>query len=300
MSPEEFIKRLDDISEKDGVPYGRLHLIFDEEQKHQEAILKYKGYLALSDAYKCFFLETIELINTVSHSEITSPLSEFYAIFVPRLLHNFQSLCGAERVAISGYPYLAYTLIRNTFDNIILTSACLQEITDFYSIEGVTPGKNPDIKSVKKLRKATEFDIRKKMTGNQSGLKQETIDEILKWDELFDFEVHGARLSLGQAMNWMKGTEPLPIVPKFDEIQFALFLNRYCEVGWMVHRLVPALQPHDKQLPETWMEKWRILDDSFEITVNSLTEQLGKKIGAAMVELVKVKFPFNEKFTFPF
>jgi hypothetical protein len=48
------------------------------------------------------------------------------------------------------------------------------------------------------------------------------------------------------------------------------------------------------------MEKWRILDDSFEITVNSLTEQLGKKIGAAMVELVKVKFPFNEKFTFPF
>lgn len=47
------------------------------------------------------------------------------------------------------------------------------------------------------------------------------------------------------------------------------------------------------------MEKWRVLDDSFEITVNSLTQQLGKKIGAAIVELVKTKFPFNEQSVFP-
>jgi len=38
LSPEEFVKRLDAISESDGIPYGRAHLLFDEEQKHQEAI----------------------------------------------------------------------------------------------------------------------------------------------------------------------------------------------------------------------------------------------------------------------
>lgn len=67
----------------------------------------------------------------------------------------------------------------------------------------------------------------------------------------------------------------------------------------MVHRLVPALQPPGVPLPEAWMGKWLVLDDSFEITVNSLTQQLGKKIGAAIVELVKAKFPFNEQSAFP-
>ena len=231
LSPEDFVKRLDAISESDGIPYGRAHLLFDEEQKHQQAIFQYKGYLALSDDFKCFFLETVELINTVCRPKVTAPLSEFYAIFVPRLAHNFQSLCGAERVAICGYPYHAYTLLRNTFDNLVLTSACLQKITDFYSIEGVTPGKPLDIAAVKKLRKDTEFDVRRKMTGNQSGLTQQTQNELTEWDALFDFEVHGARLSLAAAQGWMKGTEPLPVLPRFDDMQFAMFMNRYCEVG---------------------------------------------------------------------
>lgn len=299
ISPEEFVKRLEAISESDGIPYGRAHLLFDEEQKHQQAILQYEGYLALSDAFKCFFLETVELINMVSRPKVTVPLSEFYGIFVPRLTHGFQSLCGAERVAICGYPYHAYTLLRNTFDNLILTSAALQKITDFYSIEGITPGKLLDIAAVKKLRKDTEFVVRRKMTGGDSGLKRDTRDELAKWDALFDFEIHGARLSLTGAQKWMMGQEPLPVLPRFEEMQFVMFLNRYCEVGWMVHRLTPAIQPSGVLLPAAWMEKWRILDDSFEITVYSLTQQLEKKIGAAIVELVKAKFPFNEQSAFP-
>lgn len=138
---------------------------FDKEQEHQQAILQYKGYLSLSDAFKCFFLETVELINTVRRPKVTAPLSEFYGIFVPRLVHCFQSLCGAERVAICGYPYHAYTLLRNTFDNLVLTSAALQKVTDFYSIEGVTPGKSLDIAAVKRLRKNTEIEVRRRMTG---------------------------------------------------------------------------------------------------------------------------------------
>lgn len=299
LTPEEFVKRLDAISESDGIPYGRVHLIFDEEQKHKEAILQFKGYLALSDAFKCFFLETVELVNTECLPKVTSPLSEFYAILVPRLAHNFQSLCGAERVAICGYPYHAYTLLRNIFDNVALTSASLQKITDFYSIEGVEPGKPMDIAAVKKLRKDTEFAVRRTMTGRESGLTTETQDELAKWDALFDFEVHGARLSFGAAQGWMKGIEPLPVLPRFEPMRFALFMNRYCEVAWMVHRLIPALQPAGVSLPSAWSDKWRVLDDSFELTVNSLTQQLGKKIGAAIVEFVKAKFPFNEYTTFP-
>lgn len=152
---------------------------------------------------------------------------------------------------------------------------------------------------MKKLRKETEFEVRRKMTGSDSGLTPETRDELSKWDALFDFEVHGARLSFAGAQGWMKGQEPLPVLPRFEEKQFAMFVNRYCEVIWMVHRLTPAIQPPGVPLPAAWGEKWRVLDDSFEITVHSLTQQLGKKIGGAVVELVRAKFPFDEQSAFP-
>ena len=300
VSPEEFQTRLDAMSECNGVPYGRAHLLFDKEEQHQQAALQYKGYLALSDAFKCFFLETVELLNTECLLKITTPLSEYYAIFMPRIAHSFQSLCGAERIALRGYPYLAYTLLRNTFDTLILTSAAVQRITDFYSIEGIEPGKNNvDLAAVKKLRKKAEFNARSKMTGEESGLTAVTVAELAKWDELFDFEVHGARLSLAAAQEWMKGKAPLPVLPIFNEKQFAIFVNRYCEIGWMVHRLLPLVQSTAAPLSGTWQEKWRTLDDSFEIVVLSLTEQFGKQIGAAIKELVEVKFPFNDKSVFP-
>lgn len=116
---------------------------------------------------------------------------------------------------------------------------------------------------------------------------------------MFDYETHGARLSLTHALEWMKGTAPLPVLPKFTESTFGMFMNRFCEVGWMAHRLVPLVQPPGAPLSDTWRNKWLILDASFEINVDSLTKQLGKKIGSAIVEFVKAKFPFNEKSLFP-
>ncbi|MGB7541481.1 MAG: hypothetical protein WBM28_05630 [Burkholderiales bacterium] len=299
ISPEDFVKRLDSISGYKGSAYGRLRSLLALEEMHQRAILQIKGYRALSDAFKCFFLETVELVNVECRPKIKIPLSQFYGLFMPRLAHNFQSLCAAERVAIRGYPLHGYTLLRNTFDNIVLTSAALQKFTDFYSIEGLAPGKTADLNTVRKLRKNTEATVRLKMTGNQSGLSPETLEELVIWDSLFDLETHGARLSLTQAQGWMKGDEALPILPQFNERTSAMFINRYCEVAWMTHRLLPLMQPSSVPLPESWRKKWKVIDDSFEICVYSLTQQLDKKIGAAIVEFVKTKFPFNDQSAFP-
>jgi len=299
MKPEDFAKRLNDISDYDGIPYGRVHLLIEEEEKHAQATSQYKGYLALSNSFKCFVLETIELLNTECFTKIITPMSEPYAVFIPRFSHSFLSLCGSEKAAINGYPYQGYTQLRNVFDNLVLVSAVLQKITDFYSIEGVEPGKPIDPSSMKKLRKATEYEVRKKMTGNKSGLSQQTIDELSKLDALFDYETHGARLSFTQAKNWMKGLASLPILPKFDQSAFAMFINRFCEVAWMIHRLLPNVQPYITPLHSGWQEKWRIIDDSFERTVGALSSEGGKKIGAAFVEFIKAKFPYNENSYFP-
>lgn len=298
-SPEEFVKRLDAVSGRDGVPYGRTQLLLDEECKYGEQVLQYKGHLALSEAFECFFLETVELINSELRPKVKAPLSEFYALFVPRLALSFQSLHSAQIVAFRGYPYHGYTLLRNVFDNLVLTSAALQNFTDFYSIEGVDPAKPFDPGTVKSLRKSTERAVRRKMTGDQSGLSVQAVQDIAEWDAMFDFETHGARLSLTQAMGWMKGAAPLPIFPMFDESAIAMFMNRFNEVGWMTHRLIPLVQPPGVLLPDTWREKWRVIDESFEQAVESLTKQLGKTIGATIVEFVKTKFPFNEQSCFP-
>ncbi|MEO7861921.1 MAG: hypothetical protein ABIU05_16090 [Nitrospirales bacterium] len=299
LSPEEFVKRLQAISENNGIPYGRTRLITDEEQKYNSIILQYKGHFALSYAFKCFFLETVELINTHCRPKITAPVSEFYGHFVPRMTHAFHSLCGTERTAVCGYPFLAYTVLRNVYDNLVLSSASLQKFTDFYNVEGVEPGKPLDIAAIKKLRKKTEYDVRLKMTGKQSNLTRVTRDALEKWDLLFDWEVHGARLSMIGSLEWIKGTGPLPVVPRFIEREFGMFMNRYSEVGWMTHRLIPNLQLPGIPLSDAWKEKWRVLDDSFELVSRALTEEGGKAIGAAIVELVNTKFPFNEHSTFP-
>ena len=262
-------------------------------------VLQFKGYLALSRAFMCFVLETIERINTECHPKITKPLPELYALFGLRLAHDFRSLCAAERVAVDGYPYHGYTLLRNTFDNLVLTSAAFQGFANLYHILGIFPGKEIDQHSIRQLRKATERAARLVMTGKRSGLLQGIIDELAEWDTLFDYETHGGLLSLTHGQGWLRQIAPLHWLPNFDETAFSMFMNRSSEIGWMAHRLVPLLQPPGIPLPDTWVEKWRLIDQSFEFVTESLTRQCGKKIGTVIIEFVEKKFPFNERCEFP-
>ncbi len=295
-------KKLESISRHNHVPYGRAFMLFDSEEEHFKKCLTYKGYLSLSDAFKCIFLETMELFDIECRPKIKSSVSRSYPLFVPRLVHSYKSLCGSERIALKGYPLQAYTLLRNTFDNIVVVSAVLQGITDFHSADGIDrieSGGEIDLKQIRNKKKATEFDVRSKMTGARSGLSQTTINELAIWDDMFDWETHGSRLSLSSSLSWMQGQEPLSVLPEFLEREFAMFMNRYCEIAWMVHRLLPMIQFSEAPLGNSWNEKWCIIDTSFELMVTSLTVQAGKPIGAAIVEFVKQKFPFNEKSVFP-
>jgi hypothetical protein len=294
QTPQEFIKRLSAISLHNGREFGRLQLLFGEESRYREIARNYRGYWSLSDAFKCFFLETAESINAQPRPPGTQALSEHYGLMVLRITNQFRYICGAEHLAEYGYPLPALTVVRNISDSLVLTSGALQGFTDFYSIEGVTPGQPSSSQAAKKLRKLVERSVTELMTGAKSGLSQRTQDDLKLVDSVYDYEVHGAGLSLAGAVSYLKGWEGLTIVPKFDERQLAAFLNRMSEVEWMLHRLLPLLQPPFARLPVTWADKWRLIDDSFKYLVNELTAQLGKTIGASVVEFVESKFPFNE------
>lgn len=299
MEPGEMQKRLDAISDDNGVPYGRVHELFDAEKAYGLKAIKFQGYLSLSDAYKSFFLETVELFNSRIVPRIRSPLSECHAMFFPRLLYAWQSLCGFERLALHGYPLQAYSGIRNIFDSMQALSAVLQGFVDFYAIEGIVPGQTFDVAQMRKLRIRTEQEVSRLMSGSKSGLSLATIEELAVWDRLFNYEVHGGRLSLANAQGFMKGQEKLPIFPQFRERDFAMFMNRYCEIAWMTHRLIPLVQPPAIPFDQLWKEKWNVIDESFGVVSSSLTRENGKAIGAAIVEYVNTKFPFSASSTFP-
>ena len=299
MTIEERMKNLERISFHDGVPYGRAHDLFDAESAHEREVLRYQGYLVSSDALKCFYLETTELTNSHIRPQIKTPMPPSYALFLARMANGFQALCGAERAALKGYPYQGYTLLRNIYDNLLMTSAVLQTLTTFEAAEGIGPAGVTDMVAVKKARKETEYKTKRQMVGHRSGLSSEVIAELKVWDDLFDFETHGSRLSMTHTMNWLRGLEPLPVLPAFNEMAFAMFMNRYLEVCWMFHRLVPATQPAGIPLPEEWHEKWGVIDVGLRAQVESLSTDLGKKIGAIMVEFVSAKFPQNSRSSFP-
>jgi hypothetical protein len=302
QSPKEFADRLKGLSIFEGRVFGRLRLIYEEEATYRERARNYKGYWALSDAFKCFFLETIELTNG-QRSKVTEPLSAFYGLMVPRLVSAFRYTCGAEHLAEFGYPLEAFTIQRNIFDLLVLTSAALQKFTDFYKLDGLdetAPSETRlDFKKVVKLRRKTERAVISKMLGADSGLSQSAQDELAVLNRLFDNEVHGARLSFAGAAGFLKGQDGLSVVPSFVERNLAMYLNRAWELEWMLHRLLPLLQPVGIMLPDSWADKWRALDDSFRYSVNEMTAQLGKAIGAAFVEFVDTKFPFDASSPFP-
>lgn len=292
-SVEAFVEGLDRASEYEGRPYGRAHALFEAEDAHAQEVLRFKGYLALSDAFKCFFLETTELLDKAIKPPADQPLSQFYGLLVPRLARSFTALCGAERTAILGYPFQGYTILRNIFDCLLHTSAALQGIVDFYGIEGMVPGEAFDKGKAKRLRKRTEMEANRRMTGEASGLAVETIAELKVWDDLFDYETHGGRLSATHAKGWIEGRAPLNLLPLYRDNAWVLFMNRSTEVQWMCHRLLPNLQPVSFPLGDIWGEKWRLLDLSFMECVSALTEELGKPIGNALVDLVESKFSFS-------
>ncbi|MDT7516569.1 hypothetical protein [Rhodoferax mekongensis] len=299
MTGEEFQNRLNAAFVFEGANYGRVHLIHGTQDAYSQEVLQFSGHLALSDAFKAVFLEAVELMNTYCRPRVKAPLSEHYPQFLARLANAFHTLCGAECAAIRGYPRPAFTTLRNVFDDVVLVSASLQKVTDFYKIEGIDPNGKFDPAAAKKARKDEEFKVRKLMTGSDSGLSADVTSELSKLNDLFDFEVHGGRLSLTDAMAFMKGTGPLHVLPKFVPQTFAVFMNRFTEVGWAVHRLVPAIQPPGVSMPKEWADRWTLVDESFEIAVRSLSNELGMKVGDAYAEFIKVKFPFNAGAVFP-
>jgi len=157
----------------------------------------------------------------------------------------------------------------------------------------VTPDEwNMD--KIRRRRKEEEHRILDRMIRKRSGLPANVIEELEGWEQLFHEEVHGSRLSFVSEMKDLvrQGTVP-SIGPTPNESSMVMYMNRACEIAWLMVRLMPYLQPTEDAFGGRWRTQYQILDDSFLYMQRALSK-IGKKIGDAFIIFVDQKFSFRQ------
>jgi hypothetical protein len=129
------------------------------------------------------------------------------------------------------------------------------------------------------------------MLGEKSELSTQSIAAFKVYNDLFDYEVHGSRLSLATTMKYMKGEDNLKLVPSFTIENFKMYLNRYVEICWLLHRLLPLTQPPKVPLNAKWKSEWVLLDK----ILKKVIEEYKLPISHAFIEFVESKFPYTEE-----
>jgi hypothetical protein len=197
---------------------------------------------------------------------------------------------------VSGYPLDGYALQRNLKDRAISLGAIVGGISSFpalYGLKGPTsaPWTNKDKQAVLNRRKDEEKKMFGRMIGKNSGLDEAYLEALTQWNELFHMEVHGSRLStMREVFSWLQDKKDFAVGPRMDDDSFAMYMNRFTEIAWMILRSLPFLQTNKICFTDEWQHEWEVLDNSLRVSVEGLGS-LGKKIAPAFTAMIEQKFP---------
>ena len=293
-------KRLEQNFSVNGVVGGHLLEIIDMEKAYGEFVVKtFHGQSVLIDSFLSFYIETIQTaqawINTNGwprNAPNYAPIYLFYVI-------NFRSFRACENLLTCGYPLDGYALLRDIKDRAIFLAAVAQNITTFPRVYGYVDIKEASEEaweSSRKKRKDEEHRVLRRMIRADSGLPNDIRKHLTKWEQLFHEEVHGSRCTyFAEGGEWMRGEGSLSVGPTPKANSIVMYTNRSSEIGWLLVRLLPFLQPVEKAFGESWIQRQMTLDDSFRIMIKGLSK-LGKPIADAFTYFVEDKFKFPDTF----
>jgi len=302
MTVSEWQKRLEDHFTVNGVIGGHLLDVMHREGRVGSVIVKFRGQMALIDSFQSFFVETLEsAIGSIAKNGWPEKATN-YPTVLAWYLTLFRRYRACQILFTKGYPLDGYALMRDIKDRAILTAGVVHNMTSFPQILGTVDSTyaDPDefLKKTTAARRKEESRIRRRILGDKSGLTRDTVFELRQWENLFHLEVHSGILSLAQQIRRLAhGIEVATIGPTLERDALAMFMNRSAEVGWLIVRLLPYLQPTVNAFGATWQNKQAVLDDSFRFIVKGL-RCLGKKIGDAVVTLVDEKFSFRQPLSY--
>jgi hypothetical protein len=216
----------------------------------------------------------------------------------------FRRTRAATLLSIKGYPGAALASLRDIKDRSIQLAALFTGRTTYSELQGIpkdqkalVASKEGDIER-RKARILLERQLNDECYGKASGLAPDVVTALGNWSDMFNLETHGSHLSYASsAYEWLIGKAPLGIVKVGDDLMEAMYMNRFNEVSWMMHRLLPFLQI-ENGFGEGWVGKWWVLDESIWQVQLALSEDNKKTIGNAFIAFVDAKFPFEPKVRF--
>jgi len=301
MDVAEWQKRLEENFTVNGEVGGNLFDIFHQERTCGEYFENtFHGQCVLMNSFQSFYIETIKnAFNWVAANGWPKDCKYYTSILVYYII-AFRSFRACENLLLKGYPLDGYALLRDLKDRCIFLAGIVHNITTFAALLGLkgikTRKELEDRPKIKKQRKKEEHRVLDLMIRKNSGLPNDIIKELGRWEQLFHEEVHGSTFSFNrELMDWVQGKSPLSIGPTPKEDSMAIYMNRASEIGWLLVRLLPYLQPEKNAFGNIWQNKQQILDDSFRYMQQALSK-LGKKIGGAFIRFVDEKFNFSDPF----
>lgn len=310
MEAQEWQDRLEKHFSTDGVVGANLKSISEQEEAYDFAFtFGLKGQDILIHSFLSFYVDTFRIAWNFVAQNGWPENKENYPMTLAYFLVIFRSFCACEKLARKGYPYDAYALLRDIKDRAIYLCGLSNNHTTLPALIGASPTlktvEGPQkpkqavesLRVIKRVAMAEEKRIKNKIVGAESGLANDTKEQITFWEEMFHLEVHGSRLTLMALIGDWTSSGTLTLGPKFNEYYHAMHANRASEIGWFVTRLLPFLKLKPEAFGDEWEEKYAILDDSFKYMVTALSN-IGKPIGDALIDLVETKFAFKEPFIY--
>ncbi len=300
MKVAGWLSRLDDaFGEGQFIGPDLLPVVTAETDYGVAAARSYAGFFALSSCIQSLVLQTLA---TAQRTRLAKSGEGWFRPVLLSFAGLFRILRAAESLFLHGYPLNAYAQLRDLKDRLLATGAVINGYITFQDANGWnTVNVAPELFTIEDFRKRRE--ARKKadrfildhMTGKQSGLSIETRSELRKWSDFFHTEVHGGRFTFAlEGEDWLYGRAPLPIAPSLGSHSKGegLFISHFEQLGWLLVRTLPYLQPPETHFSSKWHTRWAILDDSLRIVTEERVSA-ERPLFAAFLELVNQKFAFT-------
>lgn len=259
------------------------------------------GQRLLMDSFQSFFVHTLNLtIELVTKQGWPKDLPHYALVFVG-FANLFRRFRACELLYNNGYPLDAYALMRDIKDRTFVLAALARNRMTYRDIlgvkEGMTATESDFGDRATENRKKAENRITQELIGKSSGLSQEAQDDLKLWESMFHAEVHNAALTWAHEVKALyEKTEPPTFGPSATKDGYVIYQNRSAEMGWMLVRLFPFLQPSQAAFGGEWLNSRNVLDDAFRHLSDELATAVGKRIGASFIELMDKKFQFKEPF----
>lgn len=264
------------------------------------------GFKVMALSSLVFFHETLRIVLSQFLKDNNTP-HKYYTPVLVQYIANFKNLRATYILFEKGYPFDGFALLRDLSERAIFYAAAGNKyitIPDLFghigldeNLENITDEQRDQIQN--KIKETGKKAV-KELLGNFRQNYKQFYDELEILRDLFNREVHSSKLTYAnQLIPWVKGMRSPSLGPIDDDEDQGLimYMNRFAEIGWMHHRLLPLLQFNNNSFDTDWKDKWIIIDESFHFLVKSLSES-GLLIADAIIKLLDTEFNFNPSHSF--